>query len=186
MGYAYSRWDVHQSRSYRYGRPWGVSVQVYVTDPFWRPWGPYWSYDPWGWYWDGFRDGRNGRGWGSRGGIGWSGPGVRTVWTDGRVGWGRHSPLGPAYKEDPADRRTAVPHAGRAVPVAAPGVADPIGRGLDEPRTAATSRPSGDGGRVARPGSDGATPRPTDGLRGAGRARPEATPEGADAGDHRR
>ncbi len=40
----------------------GCFVSIYVRDPFWRPWGPYWAYDPWGRYWDGYRDGwRDGR-----------------------------------------------------------------------------------------------------------------------------
>jgi hypothetical protein len=219
VGYAYSRWGAHARRDRYYddwgrhgrGRGWGVSVQIYVTDPFWRPWGPYWSYDPWGWYWDGFRDGRRSRGWGSYGGTGW-GPGVRTVWNDGRAGWSRPSPLGPGYKEDPNDRRTAVPRGGRAVAGSAPAVGESVGPSATDTRTAGSRRPAGDIGRSARPGVDAgvdggavgravpgvrapdrgieggptARARPTDELRGGSRtARPESGPaieEGGRAG----
>jgi hypothetical protein len=210
LGYAYGRWGSHARRAYygrgyggygRYHRGWGVNVQIYVTDPFWRPWGPYWAYDPWGWYWDGFRDGRRSRwwgwdrGWDSYGGVVY-GPGVRTAW-GGRGGYTRPSPLGgPDFKEDPTDRRTAIPR-GRAVPLSAPAT----GAGLGDPdaRTGAR-RPAVDGGgRTGRPGVEGgatgrvepgdrapdtgigggrtARARPSDGLRGGGRfARPEAGP----------
>lgn len=41
-----------------YGRyAWSGSRYAYVADPFFDPWGPYWSYDPWGSYWDGYWDG---------------------------------------------------------------------------------------------------------------------------------
>jgi hypothetical protein len=186
VGYAYSRWGAHARRAHyagygRYHRGWGVSVQIYVTDPFWRPWGPYWAYDPWGWYQDGFRDGRR---WGRYGPYAGWGPGVRTVWTEGRGGWGRPSPLGPGYKEDPEGGRTAVPRVGRTVAVSAPAAGERAG---DVGRTAGARRSPTVDTRAGRPGNGGgpiggteagarapergssggrtARVRPTDGLR---------------------
>ena len=64
LAHAHDRWRWHARQAYRIHRPRGsgVFVSIYVRDPFWRPWGPYWAYDPWGRYWDGYRDGwRDGR-----------------------------------------------------------------------------------------------------------------------------
>ena len=198
IGYAYDRWRWHARRAYqpRYGwhdgwydgwtvgfsahRGRGVYVSVYVTDPFWRPWGPYWSYDPWGWYWDGYRDGWYEGRWGSRGVVyaGARGRGVRGVYA------GRPSPLAvPRFKEDPRvvasgdGARRAQP---RVQPAAVPlAPARGVGRPSDA-RGTETNRPT-----PVAPPRRGAQPalagRPSDRIRGAaqpqGSERPAARPE---------
>lgn len=163
IDYADDRWYAH-ARPASWGRPWcewscprgGVTVAVYVKDPFWAPWGPYWAYDPWGWHWNRYWDGFRGRpGWGPRGRIGYDAV-VRTAWTDRGRGWTRTSPLSaPRFKERPTGR-TAVPRPGRTI------------AGADAPATRerpAARMPASAGGEGASAPRVGRT-RPTEGLRG--------------------
>jgi hypothetical protein len=161
LGYAHDRWRWHARRAYyrhddyyaydRWGwgvrARWGrdVHVSVYVTDPFWRPWGPYWSYDPWGWYWDGYRDGWRDAAWGGPAVV-YGGPYGGVVYAGSYGGGvrGRPSPLAPRFKEDPRVL-TSDGGARRAQPRVQPAAA-PVAP------TRTFGRPS------ARAGVDGAAP----------------------------
>ena len=193
--YAYDRWRWHLRSSYRmYARRPFMTVAVLINDPFWRPWGPYWTYDQWGSYWDGYRDGwRDGRRWGLYGGVVY-GPAARTAWVGGgrSTGAARPSPLAaPRFKEDPRDVRVATPRAGRgaapaAAPVAVPTVGERVDRagvasGRAQPGVTAADR----AGAGSRAPAGPATPavargRPSDALRpGDGARRPSVTLETA-------
>lgn len=132
IAHAYDRWRWRTRRAHlvQYPGRRTVQVSIYVKDPFWKPWGPFWAYDPWGWYWDGYHDGRRDRRWARSGwGSGRLHGGARTVIvpTGRGVIASRPSPLAsPRFKEDPrgvvsnGGTRRAVPRAGQ---VAAPATA---------------------------------------------------------------
>ena len=188
LAHAHDRWRWHARRAYRIHRPRGsgVFVSIYVRDPFWRPWGPYWAYDPWRRYWDGYRDGwRDGRWWARGGGVIYAGQFRRPYGSGGvrAVDAGRPSPPAPTrFKEDPrvlatdGGVRRAVP---RVQPTPAAAAVD-AGRGSP----AAPAR-RGDSARGERPAP---LDRPTDRLRGDARAprgadRPSVRPERGVAGE---
>ena len=176
LAHAHDRWRWHARQAYRIHRPRGsgVFVSIYVRDPFWRPWGPYWAYDPWGRYWDGYRDGwRDGRWWARGGGVIYAGQFGRPYGSGGvrTVDAGRPSPLAPTrFKEDPrvlatdGGVRRAVP---RVQPTPAAAAVD-AGRGSPaaHPAPAAPAR-RGDSTRGERPAP---LDWPTDRLRGDARA----------------
>jgi hypothetical protein len=86
-----------RARSWRH-RYWGPrSTFVYVSDPYWAPWGPYYAYDPWAGYWGGYRDGFwDGRSSGVYDGYYYGGR-VRTVYASGTASAANRSKAMSAY-----------------------------------------------------------------------------------------